>query len=973
MNENASRPDERPAAPNPNYFPPASYPHAPQGQAPQGYGQPPHYPPAPQDYPQHGYPQQQGYPQPGYPPQHGYPGGGYPPYPPQYPHGYQGHPAPHGAQPYGTYPPAPPAPQQSEQTNVDDAVAQIAARMRALDSGADDAASVEQHVAAEAQPQSQPHYGAPSEPYAAHPQSYAPAPAMGYSAPAYAPPPPGPDLSRLEGQLRTITAQIETLRQPAPDFSPILQELRQDLAEISNRLTEALPRRAVEALEAEVRRLAERIDHSRDAGVDPEMIAGMERGLNEVRDALRSLKPAESLAGFEQAIQNLSAKIDQSGAAYQDPASLHQIETAITALRSIVANVASNETLSSLSEEVRGLAAKVDQVAATPRTLDAESMQALEQRIAGLPVLNAIERGFSELKARLDSLQLSSSQPAIDPTPAVDHLKRDLVRTQDSLEAVHSTLGHLVDRLAMIEGGIREARFAVETPPVQAAPQAPKPQAFAAPPAPAADRPRTPPVRPQQFQPAPEVKPVAQEPLPIAPAIGTPPASRTPNPQHGPQRPPHDPNLPPDFPLEPGSGTPRAQSTPSAADRIAASEAALGGKNPGSTHQGPPSNFIAAARRAAQAAAATPEPVTYHADNSGEGSGTISNKMRSLFVGASAILLVIGAGRLALDYFDSGNEPVFSELTEQNDPELAEATAPKPGPRVLTVPPALQPLTPDPFNTASSGVVTKPAPAPAAPLDLDTTGSVSNGKSGEPNSEKLPPLSDKLPGLLRNAAMRGQPAAAYEVGIRLIEGNGIPQNTEEGIQWLERAADAGLAPAHFRLGGLYEKGLGVKKDLDVARRYYVIAAEKGHAKAMHNLAVLFAEGVDGKSDYKAASQWFRRAAEYNVADSQYNLGILYARGIGLDQNLTESYKWFSLAALQGDQDAAKKRDDVGGRLDAASLAAARASVQAFTPRRQPDDAVTVQAPTGGWDKPAAENTSAPKKPRTSASAKVTAS
>jgi localization factor PodJL len=38
---------------------------------------------------------------------------------------------------------------------------------------------------------------------------------------------------------------------------------------------------------------------------------------------------------------------------------------------------------------------------------------------------------------------------------AMDHLKRDLERTQDSLEAVHSTLGHLVDRLTMIEGGLR--------------------------------------------------------------------------------------------------------------------------------------------------------------------------------------------------------------------------------------------------------------------------------------------------------------------------------------------------------------------------------------------------------------------------------------------------------------------------------------------------------------------------------------
>ncbi len=285
---------------------------------------------------------------------------------------------------------------------------------------------------------------------------------------------PGPDLSGLEAHLRSITAQIETLRQPAPDFSGALRELRQDLSEIGARLTEALPRRAVEALEAEVRRLAERIDISRAAGVDADAIAGMERSLNELREAIRSLKPAESLAGFEQAIRNLSERIDHAAGAYQDPASLQQLEHSITALRGIVANVASNETLAGLAEEVRGLSARVERVASTSKGIDPEMLHSIEQRIANLPILGAIERGFADLQARLDSIQIPSPLPIADPAPAVDYLKRDLVRTQDSLEAVHSTLGHLVDRLAMIEGGIREARIASETP---APPSPPAPNA----------------------------------------------------------------------------------------------------------------------------------------------------------------------------------------------------------------------------------------------------------------------------------------------------------------------------------------------------------------------------------------------------------------------------------------------------------------------------------------------------------------
>ena len=124
--------------------------------------------------------------------------------------------------------------------------------------------------------------------------------------------------------------------------------------------------------------------------------------------------------------------------------------------------------------------------------------------------------------------------------------------------------------------------------------------------------------------------------------------------------------------------------------------------------------------------------------------------------------------------------------------------------------------------------------------------------------------------------------------------------------------------------------------------------------------MLYAEGIDGKPDYTVAGQWFRKAALRGVADSQYNLGILYARGIGVDQNLAESYKWFALAAQQGDQDSAKKRDDVASRLDQQSLVAARLAVQTWAADAPPEEAMNVKAPPGGWDR--ATTSAAPAKP-----------
>jgi localization factor PodJL len=121
-----------------------------------------------------------------------------------------------------------------------------------------------------------------------------------------------------------------------------------------------------------------------------------------------------------------------------------------------------------------------------------------------------------------------------------------------------------------------------------------------------------------------------------------------------------------------------------------------------------------------------------------------------------------------------------------------------------------------------------------------------------------------------------------------------------------------------------------------------------------------------KPDYNTAAVWFRKAADHGIADSQYNLAILYARGVGVEQNLAEAYKWFFLAAKEGDQDAAQKRDQIASRLDPQALAAARAAADSWTALPQPADAVTVK---GNWDAPPAAAPAAPKpKPRSAKAA-----
>jgi len=263
-------------------------------------------------------------------------------------------------------------------------------------------------------------------------------------------------------------------------------------------------------------------------------------------------------------------------------------------------------------------------------------------------------------------------------------------------------------------------------------------------------------------------------------------------------------------------------------------------------------------------------------------------------------------------------------------------------------------LTPSPGSPGAS--LQKPSASnslisPQAMLQPDPIATGAIGPKPQEFSHPAETQDVSIP-LLQTLAHSGNAKAQYELATDYAIGRGVARDLELAAQWFEKAATQGLVPAEYRLGTLYEKGLGVRRDSDQAMAWYRTAADHGNIRAMHNLGVLTAEGGDsGKPNYADAAQWFRKAAEYGVRDSQYNVAILLARGLGVPQNLSLSYVWFAIAADQGDDDAGKKRDDVGARLNAADLAAAKAMVAAFHPKTPDPAANEVSPPPGGWVAP----------------------
>lgn len=793
-----------------------------------------------------------------------------------------------------------------------------------------------------------------------------------------------PDLSGLERQLKTMADEMQQLRRSSVQ-APAIEELRHQIMDLGRALAELAPRRSIEALERAIEMLAERIDLA--ARTEPrENYSQVASALGEIRAALAEVRPAESFSAVEADLQGLSRKLDVLNVKGLDGATVARIQSELGEIRALLSSALPADVLKALVDQIEVLAHKLENSPAADTQM-LSAFAGLERRIDQLgdrietATQNAGAPAIAEIAGRLDELQralakLSHGAPAgfedlmhsvVDKLEAAetrlsrfDSIERSLNDLFAQFEETRASAIDIAERAA--RSAIREAA-ATLVPRTQPAPSA-EPTIHREPPRPTA----APKAEPQaasreSFRSDPELMdPVQSGPARIEPK----PVELKPATISG--------DLPPDYPLEPGSGGPRGRLAQSATERVAQSATALGPNAPKLGEANPrTAEFIAAARRAAQQAAAERAAETPHSRAVGVmkdiGTTLGGGGKRSLLIGLLALLLVMaGTMRYADVLF-----PSFFSSEETPEPTRAAPPAAVPGEPEREAEPTAPAAPTQPAEPAPSDRTALPTPGDPAFASTPPAGVVGPtvttaflGQRGDPRdiTGTVPSPAPKpgavafrpkdLPAGLGNAALRtaalvGDPIAAYEIAARYFDGRGIDANGAEALRWFELARAAGSVPAAYRLGGIYEKGQGVTKNLSEARRYYLLAAEGGHIKAMHNLAVLHAEGVEGKPDFRTATRWFRMAADRGLRDSQYNLAVLYARGLEAEQNLAEAYRWFALAAIQGDPDATKKRDDVANRLDPQTLIAAKLAVQtwAATPADAAANNVKLKAE---WEK-----------------------
>ncbi len=807
--------------------------------------------------------------------------------------------------------------------------------------------------------------------------------------------------SRLEERLDHLSFMLEKVQKPVP-----APELTGYLADISRKIdaldSGAVNDRLADRLEILARRIEDLDAPQPVAVIDDSALRNLEDRLNAVVDRLEETSSSvpgsesASLKGLEDQIAHLSALISQPSPSdpevagrisaledYVATSDEYIIEAARQAAETVMANVAHRFPAGSqaASADISALTALSDHL----KQLEDYTRHSEERTHR---TFEALHETLVQIAGRLDELHHLGQQPepaplfaqapvATNHAPRPSQPKQDLQPPQAAPEPAQPP--HPIDQ-ELLAAADDFAQTMTALPVIDAAREkkVSKPSLLAGltkkllPGKKAAKEPS---VARAVVDPAPSVDPVDLLPNDDANEL-----------------------------LEPGSGAPDVRKI---LERVRASQQATK-TNANADTNGDRTDYIAAARRAAQAAAmemdrAQKTSPTANKKTSdakpkvktpGDGTSLFARYRRPILMAVGAVLLAAMAMPLVNTLTRSEAPPAVEEATPEQNSEAVPLEAPVEAVAQVDAPsepvaaePALEAASAEPAADAEEDlavVANAPAAAPvaagnAAPVSA-LMAPVSNGAAtpsleapasvaaattpasttAQPSdtsrvfvAEEIKPETpaaeivvpaEITPPSLSIAAKSGDPLALFEIGARYTEGRGVKNDFAEAAKWYRLSADKGFALAQYRLANFLEKGTGVAPNISEAKRYYEMAANAGNASAMHNLAVIYASGKDGAQDYAKAVEWFTKASEYGVSDSQFNLAILSARGNGMAQDLVTSYKWFAIAAKGGDTDAAQKRDEVANALKPDQLERARAEVDLWKAKELTPDANSANTP-----------------------------
>lgn len=165
----------------------------------------------------------------------------------------------------------------------------------------------------------------------------------------------------------------------------------------------------------------------------------------------------------------------------------------------------------------------------------------------------------------------------------------------------------------------------------------------------------------------------------------------------------------------------------------------------------------------------------------------------------------------------------------------------------------------------------------------------------------------------KEAAKYGHSDAMFALGRMYMSGRGVPKDTGEGMNWLEKATggDGYQNPgAAEMLAEQYDlTGRSGTENCSKAIYWYEKAA-RGSQNAASRLALAYNNGDCVGQNYSKAAELFLPVAEKGDALAQVILADYYFKGKGVAQSNSEAYFWARCATRFGSKPSFTFADDL---------------------------------------------------------------
>ena len=163
---------------------------------------------------------------------------------------------------------------------------------------------------------------------------------------------------------------------------------------------------------------------------------------------------------------------------------------------------------------------------------------------------------------------------------------------------------------------------------------------------------------------------------------------------------------------------------------------------------------------------------------------------------------------------------------------------------------------------------------------------------------------------LLKMAENGDAESQRKLGQCYLVGEGIKKNNEEGIRWLQKAAEVENLNALVLLFGIYFKGeCGTARDTEKGISYLVKVADKRTndkqareyvAGFQAILGNFYETGSGVKKNINEALKWYEKSANAGNALGEASLGALYYDGKGVSKDSAKAFQLFEKSAMKND-------------------------------------------------------------------------